>query len=184
MTYRGRPHEPVDVESFVRIPSRPAQGIGIPGSPQSQRPINVVEFSPRIYASAGSQQFSTQGVVSVGPGPVTVVIAAAFRIPTNSVGIVRELTWDANDTLASSLIFFTLRFNQGPVQGYARYQMFPSAAARQSVGFGAVSTFIDMPAGASIDVIANVQDAGTYLLGANVRGWYFSQDIAARYGYR
>jgi hypothetical protein len=166
--------DPKDIQAWRRQQSVPeaAGGLSTP----------VFAFPAPFFPPPNARNFYRTGTATVGPGPATTVIAGTpLVLPQNTVGVIRDISFDVNNLLLSSLIFFTLRINGGGVEGFTNIQMFPRAVASVSLAFDPGTVQVRIPSGATIDVFVRVTDAGTYPLGATFRGWFYGMDVAALY---
>lgn len=169
---------PIDIQAWDERRSELESGI----DPRTGRPYRrggpaVVSFPPEIYPTRDAQTFNITGTGTLGPGPVVAtVVAGPFQVPVNMVAVVREVTLVVNNLLTTSLITFSLRFNQGPVPGFDNMFVPPRAAASVSISYPPQSTLVRVPDGSSIDIAVVIADAGAYQLTANFRGWWYPKD--------
>lgn len=141
---------------------------------------SVIALPAPFWPPPNAHMFYRTGLATVGPGPVAQVIPGTpLILGPGNVGVIRDISFDVNALLLTSLIFFSVRINGGGVEGYANVQVFPRAVASASISPRTVQ--IRVPNGATIDVFVNVQDAGTYALGATFSGWSYGTDVAAMY---
>lgn len=147
------------------------------GRPFSAGPMSMVAFPPEIYPTKDAQSFNVVGTATLGPGPVPLtVVAGPLVLPTNMVAVVREITLVVNALLTTSLITFSLRFNQGPVPGFDNLFIAPRAAASVASSYPPDSVLQRVGDGTTIDIAAVVADAGTYQMTATFRGWWYPKD--------
>jgi len=95
---------------------------------------------------------------------------------------VRELAYQINNTVVTTDVQFTLRVNQGAVQG-TEIEVFPKAAAHDLIEFDPAVTVIHISVGALVDIQIRVRaaDLGTYLVGGIYRGWYYPEEYFEAY---
>lgn len=181
--------EPEDVQAWEDTESvfdGRALAPGSPVTPPNQKALTQVQvvFPPYIYPPKPiAQDFFILGQDTLGVGPTTAVLTdSTFRIPRNTIGVIREITVNINNLLTTSDITFRLRINQVVVPGYV-LPVFPRAVASAAISFPAESTVISVPDHATIDVQVTVADAVAYQLGASYRGWHFPKALGNRFGY-
>lgn len=136
---------------------------------------------PRKEPPPGHRRFTSQtplGGQSVGPGPGFSLAVAAFTLNAPVLGIIRELTFDVDGLLASSLITFALRVNAGPVAGYT-YRIFPFVSPHVAVTYDVNTTYVELPSRATVDVLVTVGDAQSYVIGVTIGGWDYPKDLAS-----
>ena len=92
--------------------------------------------------------------------------------------MVRQLSYQINDTTATTDVQFTFRINQGVVPGY-QLDIFPKVAQHDLNEFDPPTTVVEIPNGASMDVLVRVRagDVGTYLVGAVYGGWWYPEQL-------
>ncbi len=139
---------------------------------------------PWIYSPKEAQYIYREGRVSLtGPNVTSVPASLVFNIPRNNVGVIREINLNINDMVAATVVTWSLRFNDGPVQGFDNLTLFPRIAASVSATFPPESTLINAPDGAKIDIQITLVSATSHLIGATFRGWFYSKEVAYRYGF-
>lgn len=134
---------------------------------------------PRKEPPPGHRRFTTQtplGGQAIGPGPGFSVAVAGTRLSAAVVGIVREVTYEVNNLLPSSLITFALRVNQAPVSGYT-YRFSAYGSPHASVIYDVNTTFIELPSRGLLDVLITVADGGTYTAFVTLGGWDYPKDL-------
>lgn len=159
-------------------------GMGAPRSRVGIGSLAQIVFPPWVYPpqEAGLNFYFGTAATALGVGPLVQELApSVFQVPNSFVGVIREITLNVNNLLATSGITFRLLFNGGAVQGYDNMAVFPRALASFSSNFGPDSTMIFVPEGVRISFQVQVTDAAAYTLGASYRGWIYSKDVAARY---
>jgi len=109
----------------------------------------------------------------------TVVTGATFQVPAGNIPVVRSVTFDVNLLTPTSNLFFSMKQNGSPVEGWSNIRLFPRTATTISIAYGPDETFPLLPEGCRIDVTAIVlaPDAGPYQLGANFHGWYVDVNV-------
>lgn len=177
---------PIDQADYIDKPTiatpagRRAAGIQpLPGSPEDRGGL-LTKLPARFMPPPTAQDFSASANQSVGPGPVTAVLAT-FQIPRGSVGVIRSLNFNINNMLATTVVALALTINQGVAPGWT-YNIFPRAAASVALSFGPEETYIKVPDGSLIGFQVILTDAGTYIIGGTFHGWHFSKSVAAEYG--
>lgn len=186
---KGRRIVPKDVKQGVEHPPtvhRPGQersisGLSVPRAVAAQG--TLLRFPPQFSPPRGAKDFQATGSGTVaGPLTTTIVPGVSFRIPRNAVGIIRSLEFDINAVTVTTVVSWSLLFNESPVPGWDNINLFPRAASSIAVSYGPEETFIWVPDGALIQIQVTVTDAASYLIGALFHGWHFSKSIAAEYG--
>lgn len=137
-------------------------------------PQTLVGYPPWQVPPVGGQSFYISTFATLGVGPVVYEFPnSVFTIPVGNVAIIRSLTFNVNNIVATSVIQFKLLFNGSPVQGYDQINIFPRVAASVSVSFTADDTYINVPDACRISVQVSVTDAVAYTVGADFKGWYY-----------
>lgn len=173
----GRPY-PKDIASrggVVRSPEEARRRLVEEGQAIEHGLAGII-FPPSFFPPSGAKYFTPTGN-QVVTGPNVTATMATFRVPQNSIGVVRSIVLSANDFLASADVVFALKFDGGPVEGWSNIQLFPRNAASVSLSFEAASTAIDVPDGSLITLDVTVRDAGSYRIGALIHGWYYGKDV-------
>lgn len=144
---------------------------------------DVVVFPPTVQRPPEAGDFNRFGVFTGAQAANTpaVVPGTPFQVPAGNVAVIRSLSLDVNNLLASSNIVWTLRFNQTPVQGWDALSQFPRNVAAAVLTWTPEETYIPVPEGVLIDVLVEVLDGATYTLGASYHGWFYSGEVAAKY---
>jgi hypothetical protein len=96
------------------------------------------------------------------------------------VGIIRIAEFDVNGLLVSSNITFRIRVNGSIPPGW-EWTPFATAAAFFAKEFPPNYTYIRVEEGAQVEVTAQVFDAGTYDVGADVGGWFYGSELRDGY---
>jgi hypothetical protein len=154
----------------------------VPGTPGGQAARRAVyALPPPTQAPApGATYFRLQGRNAgqvVAAGEVTL---SAFQLPTGQVGIIRIAEFDVNGLLGSSTITFRIRVNGSIPPGW-EWTPFATAAAFFAKEFSPDYTYIRIEEGAQVEVTAEVFDAGTYDVGADVGGWFYGSELRDGY---
>lgn len=181
----GRPKGPVSrVGGRVAYGGAPAPSAAM-GLPEPSAPAQTVVAPPSIQRPPEAKDFNLfgtlTGATTATTTPPAIIAGTTFQVPAGNVGVIRALTLDVNNLLASSNIVWGLRFNETRVEGWDALTQFPRNVAAASLAWGPEETFIPVPEGASIDLVVQVNDGGTYTLGGSYHGWYYSMDLAERF---
>lgn len=118
--------------------------------------------------------------VTVGPGPVSnVVICGPQQLPQACIGVIKSLVFEINNMVLASQISFGLWINNGPAVGFGLVNITP----RQAPFYGQAEPELTilLPLASQFQIVASVADGGTYVLGANARGWFLTEENAAAY---
>lgn len=178
---------PKDIKSFEQVASATeGQPLGV-GSPGGIGAAGVMAFPPHIYppTEGYTDFFPTAAAQTVtGPNTTVVLTAPTFTLPTNSVGVIRELNFNVNALLTSSDITFQVLVDGSPRVGFDAINIFPRAAASINLNLPPENTFLKLPDAAVVQIRVTVVDGGSYQLGADFRGWFFSKSVGDQYGFR
>jgi len=116
-----------------------------------------------------------QAGYTIGNTPA-VIPNTAFQLPTARTGVIKSFGMQINNLLLTSQVFWTLLFNNVPVQGWTRLNLFPTPAPF----FGrSYDRSIFVPEGSLIQVQIDVLDAGTYQCGCSYSGWHVATKTVA-----
>lgn len=141
--------------------------------------------SPRWFPVPEAQDFFGFATLAVVTGPGTTAVLSLPRgvinVASQNVAVVRSLTYVINSMLPTTDVFFTLRFNEAPVQGFDRLQAGPRSAASVGFSFTPEEVMIDVPEGSKIDQTVTVVDPGTYQVSASFKGWWYPKDVWDRW---
>jgi hypothetical protein len=146
---------------------------------QVEGPVNVSQFSRQIPAPwenpyPFSYQFNRNVFNSALAGAAgATVIPVTFTLPETYMG---WLNWFGIYILSNTInqdITFTLRVNDGPVEGYDNWQFPPGAANFVVQNITGVS--LKLPVGARVDVLVTNNNANAFTVGAKIAGWYHSE---------
>ena len=144
------------------------------GSGQGVTPTPVL-FPPEIYPIPNAVLFSNStvppGLTATNAAPVVLV---TFPIPAQSIGVINVVEYGINGLATTSLVTYTVRFNQGPVAyGPLGYSVSGNVAYLKE----SRNPLIRIPLGTTVvDIIVTVgaADGGSYLTGATIEGWYWT----------
>jgi hypothetical protein len=164
--------------------AEPNRGTATPERPKFLTPAPAPDRAPvqlwgdpRDVPPPGSVAFRSQvsQILAVGPSNTGL---AALQMPSRSRGVIRDYTVDIANLLPTSGITFTLRINGVPVAGW-RYAQFPFASPHVGVSLIAFSdrNYVEVPNGATVDVLVSVTDAVAYFVGVDFAGWSYPEDL-------
>lgn len=105
---------------------------------------------------------------------------AAFQMPTGQVGVIRIAEFDINGLLLTSDIVFRVRIDGSIPIGW-EWSPFATGAAFFAKEFPPEMTYIRIPETGLAQVTAEVRDAGTYDLGADLVGWHYGAELRDGY---
>lgn len=193
MGLRGRDRTPADVLSQGRRGregagggSQVAQSLGIPqsratGSPFG--PASVMVRTPQEFPPPGAVSFNLFGSATVTNAANSSPASLGFTLPPGSVGVVRGLTINANTLTAASDVRFWLLVNNSPPPGWNALTIFPRPAASVSVSWDSGQIVVPIPDNGNVQLQLGVGagDAGSYLLGGSIFGWYYSKTVEEQY---
>lgn len=187
---RGKPgyqrptNVPIDVDERMRPGRRPGAGYsgggGVDVSVRSGGGGSIRTLAPPwVWMPAGGvdfQAFGSQAGLTAASGRV---VLASAQIPPNRVGVIRSLSILANSLLTTSDIVWSLRFNGNNVSGWDALTILPRSAGSVEVSWTPEETYIHAPEGSLVELSVEVNDAGTYQLGASFHGWHYSSALAS-----
>lgn len=153
----------------------PSGGGGGPSGPTGPAtlPRYIALLPPWEYPIPGHQEFNTLGShASTGAETDTAITDAEFDVPANMVARITGIIFYVTNLLTTSNLTFTVRINNGPVQGYNNVFIFPRAASSVSNAF---DSYVDVPTGAKLTVTFSNLDGGTYGIGAGLSGYYWPE---------
>lgn len=128
--------------------------------PYVTKPPNGVDF----------QDFGTVAGVTSASGAV---LLASFQVPSNDVAVIRTVSILANGLLTTSDIVWSFRFDGNTVTGWDALTINPRAAGSVEVTWSPEETYIHVPEGALVELVARVNDGGTYQLSGSFHGWHY-----------
>lgn len=159
----------------ARYPSAPPLGAMSSGAalaPAAARTRMVLP--PDWFPSPEATYFSLSGRQSVAGPTAAPVVLAAFTVPANSVGAVRDLNIATIPMVPTDDITWRVLVDGAPVPGWS-IPLAPRPAASVVASFLPESTRIFVPAGSTISIDVSRTDANTSLLVADARGWFYPQ---------
>lgn len=135
---------------------------------------------PTYFQPPSGKQFRAQGSAPALVLASGETVLGSFRVPVGNVGVIRQVTFSANQLFATTNIVFRVKIDGLIPEGWT-WKPFPSAVAFFTFSSDVESTIIDVPEGALVEVTAQVLDAAAYTLGGDVFGWFYS--VSIRDGY-
>lgn len=131
-----------------------------------------VDFPPHLYPPTGAHEFVLYATDTLD-NITTVVTPAglALQLPAGTLGFVRNITLYVGNLLESSDITWQVLVNGLPAEGYGALSVFPRAASAVSRDYEAS---IALPIEAAVSVRIRSSDGGTYRVGAELKGWYYT----------
>lgn len=181
-------HIPTDVANRlvpggVRSRARSVAGRPIQRGDGIERPTSVAVFPPQYMRPPQAVDFNQSSVNSGVAGPTTTVTPAGleFQLPDATVAVIKSLSLNVNNMTPTAEILFSILFNGSPVPGWNNLRPFPRNAASVSVAWGPEELALPVPEGTEISMSIQVVDAGTYDVGADYHGWFYSVDIENRF---
>lgn len=136
-------------------PRPPEQPVRFPDHytpPEDAVTFTFVDF----YDSVGNDQNAPAGLV--------------FKLPDDSVGIIRDFSRYVNDMVATDAIIWQFRVNGNPVPQWSNVKMFPRVVA---FGLAADDPYIFVPSGATLDVVIQNTTVTAHKIGAGYYGWFW-----------
>jgi len=175
------------------LPVAPPWGMGQGGRPIIQPPtafgpdgqqptvstLSQEIFLPELYPIPDAKEFNPLGSIGTAIIQTNVTITGtSFDVPPNTFGVIRGLSLYITDMLTTTNVEYSLIIQQQAAQGYSNLRIFPRAAPFVSNGF---DTLIRFTGPATIFVVFNNNDGGTYTIGASYSGWFWPQASDARW---
>lgn len=141
----------------------------------------VYALPPPTEAPApGATYFRLQGRNAAQLAAAGEVVLASHKLPVGQLGVIRIVTFSMNGLLISSDLRFRIRVDGAIPPGW-EWTPFPTGAALFAQEFPPESTYIRVPETSLLEVTAEVIDAGTYALGADVQGWQYGAELRDGY---
>lgn len=139
--------------------------------PAQSSPLVRNIYPPWIYKLPMSVDFNENNFSTALAGVIgTTVIPVTFSVPATFVGYIQIFGIYILNPTASQDVTFTLRINQGPVQGWDNIQFPPGVANFVVQNFGDLQ--VRLPDGATVDVLVTNNSANAWTIGAKIAGWY------------
>lgn len=110
-------------------------------------------------------------------GPNTTISLGTFRLPSQSVGVIRDLTFGVINPALTTDITFHVLDNAARMEGWGLIQFPPQIAAVGFLSYSPESTFIRFAAGSEIDLQVTVIDGGAYQMYAQAHGWFYPSQL-------
>lgn len=158
----------------------------LPANPQRGRgPLSAIAalLSPDQFQPAGATPVYAQATAAVA-GPASWVVPAAIvtRLPSGSIGVIKDFGITITNMLVTSAVTWQLRVNGQPVSGGPGSVTIAARAAAyvEATPFN-FSLTVRVPEGAQLDVMITVADAGAYVVGAYYVGWFYPRRYAEQY---
>lgn len=158
---------------------RPLGEAGEAGQAAARRAVYALP-PPTEAPAPGASYFRVQGRNAAQLAAAGEVVLDAFQLPTGQLGAIRIVEFDINGILISSNIIFRIRVD-GLIPPGWQWSPFPTGAAFFAKEFPPESTYIRVSETALIQVTAEVIDAGTYDLGADLQGWHYGAELRDGY---
>lgn len=156
---------PTDMAQWAGNPGRfPGQRAAIPRAAQvppfwQYKPPEGIDFFARMTGSLPAGAGST---LVLSPSP-------PLRVLPDYAGVVAGVTIFVDAPTSSLDIYFSLRINGGPVQGWDRLAPFATAANAIIMPFPGT---LQIPGNTQLDVlVTNNNASGPWNVGASIAGW-------------
>lgn len=152
-----------------------ARGVG-PDEVAPPAPVYRSITAPWELPPPGAINFLSEQSASLA-GPGTTLRLASLVCPAHMVGVIRELQFEIDNIVATTVIRYELQFNGMTVPGFSR-TLFPKVAAADIFAFDPRTTMIEIPGNEmEVSVLVRLTDAGPYTIGAMFRGWWYAESI-------
>lgn len=139
----------------------------------------IVRFLPDQEPIPTSQQVNTFGQATSTVAETGIEITGAqLVLPSGIIARIASVSFYVTNLLDTSILSFTVTINNAPVQGFSNVGIFPGVASRVSVGF---DCYILTPSGATVEVFYTNGDGGSYIVGAALSGWQWSEADGVRW---
>lgn len=136
-----------------------------------------LSFPPDYYPPPGSVDFGYfRQLVGLTTATGRTLLGAPQVLPVNLPAVIRDVTFSVSGPLAATTdVLFRILASGAPVQGWDNVGFIGRVAVFVGVSFQPESVFIRLPGATSlnVDAIVGAADAGTYTVGAYVRGWSY-----------
>lgn len=135
---------------------------------------------PTVHPPPHANQFRAQGINAGQVLADEEVTLGTFTLPTGMVGVIRLIEFDVNSLLLTSIIDFRIRVGGMIPTGWT-WRPFATVAAFFAKEFPPESVLINVPEGATVNVTAEILDAGTYTVGGDLQGWFYPLPLGLAY---
>lgn len=140
------------------------------GPAQDAPPVRNI-FPPWVYKLPASQDFNSNRFdLALAAAAGATVIPVTFDMPPTFVGYLQIFGIYILSPTALQDITFTLRINNGPVQGWDNIKFPPGVANFVVQNFGDLQ--VPIPDSAHVDVLVTNNNANAFTVGAKIAGWY------------
>lgn len=147
--------------------------------PADTSPLVRNVYPPWVYKLPMSQDFNVNVFSSALAGAAAAtVIPVSFTLPPTFVGYCQIFGIYILSPLATQDVTFTLRVNQGPIQGWDNIKFPPGAANFVVQNFADLQ--VRLPDSAVLDVLVTNNNANAWTVGAKIAGWYHPQSEEQR----
>jgi hypothetical protein len=141
-------------------------GVAVP-APRS------VLLPPTFFPYVGARRLFSQLGASLTSGATAVVATVALN--ASEIGAISDIEIGINNMLTTTVATWAVRFNGGPIN-WGPLSLIPRAATYAGSAWSQLG--LPIPIGINVvDILATVSDAGTYLVGASITGWVWTQDM-------
>jgi len=131
-------------------------------------------YLPEVHPIPGATEFNPQVSKATAGVETGIDIGLSVVVPESNVGIVRSVTLQITDMLASTVVSWSLMFNGAPVPGWNNLTIFPRVSPYVGNTYDA---FIRITKGGTLTFNYTNTDGGVYVLGAALSGWFWPQAL-------
>ena len=155
------------------------QNFSEPSGPAATSPLVRNVYPPWVYKLPVSVDFNVNVFNSALLGVAgNTVIPVSFTLPPTFVGYLQIFGIYVLNPTASQDVTFTLRINQGPVQGWDNIKFPPGVANFVVQNFGDLQ--VRIPDGGVVDVLVTNNSANAWTVGAKIAGWFHPENEEQR----
>ncbi len=133
-----------------------------------ERPIPSAQIFENVLGQANTN------IVQAG----VAIPGASVLIPQGCVARLSSVNLYVDNLLQTSSIKFSILFDAAPLAGLSNIPIFPGVVARAVENF---DVFVRIPRSGTLSVVFTNTDGGTYLVGAALGGWYWSEASGKQY---
>ena len=164
---------PYDITQAGRVQAR-QQPVPQPLGVALPQPAAVI-LPPTCFPDPVARRLVSQLSATLTAGGTAVV--ATVQLNASEIAVIADVEIGINNMLTTTVATWAIRFNGSPVQ-FGPLSLIPRAAAYAGDAWSGLG--LPVPIGTqTVDILATVVDAGTYLVGASLTGWAWTQEQEA-----
>ena len=159
------------------------QGPGVGGAASPDAPIQRIHTVPPWFdvRPPSAREIGPLRALQAGftAANTPALLPFAFTLPSARTGTIKSFGIQASNLLLTSQIFWTIFFDNTPVQGFSDVSLYPAAALVSGLSWEPSEVNLIVPEASTITRGGNVLDGGTYQLGAELHGWHVASKLHA-----